>query len=74
MVANLNSKSLLEIDKLFNIGDRNSQELYFISSIVHFLYRNGDSLIPPFDPPNVEANMVGQLCYDLKLVSHLRFF
>jgi hypothetical protein len=36
------------------------------------LYGNDDSLIPPFDPPNVDANMEGQLCYDMKLGSHLR--
>jgi DNA uptake protein ComE-like DNA-binding protein len=47
MVTNLNSKSLQEIRKLSNIGDRNSQALYFISYIVHFLYGNDDSLIPP---------------------------
>jgi hypothetical protein len=65
MVGNLNSKSLQEIGKLSNIGSRNSQALYFISYIVHFLYGNEDSLIHPFDPPNEDANMVGQLCYDM---------
>ena len=72
MVANLSSKSLQEIGKLSNIGGRNSQALYFISYIVHLLYGNDVSLIPPFGPPNKDANMVGQFCYDMKLVSHLR--
>lgn len=36
MVANLNTKSLEEIGKLFNTGDRNSQALFFISNARSF--------------------------------------
>lgn len=72
MAVNLNSKSVQEIQRIPKIGSRNSHALYLISYIIHFLYGKDESLTPPFDPPAVDTTMVGQLCYDMKLVTYLR--
>lgn len=72
MAVNLNPQSVEIIRNISNIGGRNSQVLYFITYIIHFLYGNDDSILPPFDSPNVNATTKEQLCYDMKLVRYLR--